>query len=149
MADLLLSGSLNLTGTLKLVGSEGGKVKAGDREVLVEITPKGNPRFKHGQAPGPVLIPPPPATPADDGIDIWIYKSFNATVTANDKKIIALGICAQGKPGVATWPGMVQPSIGNTNVKINQVAINVTNDSGLILPSGAAVTFTNSGQDQQ
>ena len=147
MGDLLLSGTLNLTGRLNLIASDGGKVivktGANELEALVEIT-KGSATDGHGQAVAPVLIPP--QSPADDGSDLWIYKSFNAMVTANDKTIITQGLCAQGTPGKATWPGMVSPSVWNHEVTINHIAINVANDMGIIPASGASVTFSNSGQ---
>ncbi len=55
-------------------------------------------------------------------------------------------MCAQGNPGTATWPGMVQPSTVNPGVKVNNIAMNVIGDMGIILPTGAPVTFTSSGQ---
>ena len=143
MGDLILSGMLNLAGTLKLKGAEGGKVKVGTSEVLVETTRGAGP--SHGQGV-PVILPPPPAAPSDPGVDAWIFKSFNATVTANDKAIITQGLYAQGNPGTATWPGMVQLSIGNLTVTINFTAINVVGDLGTTLPTGTPVNFTISGQ---
>jgi hypothetical protein len=142
MADLLLSGMLNLKGTLKLAGD---LVKASNEPVLVE-SGRGDPGKSHGQAPAPVPIPPPPSGPQDPGLDVWIFKSFNATVTAGGKKVVAQGMCAQGNPNSATWPGMVQPSIKNPGVKINNIPINVNTDMGIILPTGAPVTFNQHGQ---
>jgi hypothetical protein len=141
MADLLLAGMLNLKGTLKLSGD---LVKANSLEVLVTGQRGAGPT--HGNAPAPVPIPPPPAAPSDPGVGVWIFQSFNSTVTAGGKKIVAQGMCAQGNPGTATWPGMVQPSIGNPGVTINNIPINVKNDMGIILPTGAPVTFTEHGQ---
>ncbi|MFZ1985645.1 MAG: hypothetical protein WAU91_14600 [Desulfatitalea sp.] len=143
MADLVLSGLLNLKGQLALKGDAGGKVKVGSFEVLVEVS-KGVPPSQ-GQGV-PVLLPPPPASPTDPGIDCWIFKSFNATVTAGGKNIVTQGMCAQGNPGTATWPGMVQPSMGNPTVTINNIAINVQNDMATILPTGTPAVFTSSGQ---
>ena len=55
MTDLLLSGPLNISGTLNLVATNGGKVKIGAREVLVEgATGTGV----------PVILPPPSAVAA-------------------------------------------------------------------------------------
>jgi hypothetical protein len=141
MADLLLAGMLNLKGTLKLSGD---LVKANSLEVLVTGQRGAGPT--HGNAPAPVPIPPPPAAPSDPGVGVWIFQSFNSTVTAGGKKIVAQGMCAQGNPGTATWPGIVQPSIGNPGVTINNIPINVKNDMGIILPTGAPVTFTEHGQ---
>jgi hypothetical protein len=141
MAELLLAGMLNLKGTLKLAGDP---VKANNLEVLVTGQRGAGPT--HGNAPAPVPIPPPPAPPSDPGVGVWIFQSFNSTVTAGGKKIVAQGMCSQGNPGTATWPGMVQPSIGNPVVTINNIPINVKNDLGIILPTGAPVTFNQHGQ---
>ena len=141
MADLLLAGMLNLKGTLKLSGD---LVKANSLEVLVTGQRGAGPT--HGNAPAPVPIPPPPAAPSDPGVGVWIFQSFNSTVTAGGKKVVAQGMCAQGNPGTATWPGMVQPSIGNPGITINNIPINVKNDMGIILPTGAPVRFTEHGQ---
>lgn len=143
MGDLVLKGILNLKGMLALQGADGGKVKAGEFEVLVEVS-KGV-----GSAQGqgaPVILPPPPASPIDTGVDGWIFKSFNATVTAGGKNIVTMGMCAQGNPGTATWPGMVQQSMGNPTVTINNIAINVQYDMATTLPTGAPVIFSQSGQ---
>lgn len=144
MADLQLTGILDFGGVLDLAGQAGGHVTANGVEVLVEA-PRGT-GSSHGQAPAPVPIPPPPATPADPGLDVWIFKSFNSTVTAGGKAIITQGMCAQGNPGTATWPGMVQPSTVNPTVTVSQIAVNVVGDLGTILPTGAPVPFTTSGQ---
>lgn len=141
MADLLLAGMLNLKGNLKLAGD---LVKANNLEVLVTGQRGAGPT--HGNAPAPVPIPPPPAAPLHPGLGVWIFQSFNSTVTAGGKDVVAQGMCAQGDPGTATWPGMVQPSIGNPGVTINNIQINVKGDMGLILPTGAPVTFTEHGQ---
>jgi hypothetical protein len=141
MADLLLSGMLNLKGTLELAG---GLVKANNVEVLV--AGQRGAGLSHGKAPAPVPIPPPPGAPSDPGVDVWIFQSFNSTVSAGGKKIVTQGMCAQGNLGTATWPGMVQPSTGNPGVTINNIPINVKGDMGLILPTGAPVPFTEHGQ---
>ncbi len=141
MADLLLSGMLKLKGTLKLASD---LVKANNFEVLVVGERGSGPT--HGNAPAPVPIPPPPAAPSDPGVGVWIFQSFNSTVTAGGKYVVAQGMCAQGNPGTATWPGMVQPSIGNSSVTIKNIPINVKNDMGIILPTGAPVTFNQHGQ---
>ena len=145
MADLLLSGVLNFTGTLDLVGDGGGLVKVNNVEVLV-VAGRGAAGQAHGQAPAPVPIPPPPAAPSDPGLDVWIFQSFNSTVTAGGKKIVTQGMCAQGNPGMASWPGMVQPSMLNPLVTINNIAMNLKGDLGITLPTGAPVTFTAHGQ---
>ena len=146
MADLLLSGVLNFTGTLNLVGSSGGLVKVNNVEVLVEVG-RGAAGKAHGQAPAPVPIPPPPAPPSVlPGVDVWIFKSFNSTVTAGGKNIVTQGMCAQGNPGSAPWPGMVQPSILNPLVTVNNIPMNVKGDMGITLPTGAPVPFTAHGQ---
>ena len=144
MGDLKLSGVLNLKGNLNLQGSDGGKVKVGEAEVLVEVQ-KGSPQTSQGQG-APVILPPPPAAPADTGIDAWIFKSFNTTVTAGGAPIVTQGMCAQGNPGTATWPGMVQPSMLNATVTINSIPINVQGDMGTTLPNGGPVAFGTSGQ---
>lgn len=137
MADLKLKGVLNLIGNLKL-NPDGGKVLVGDAglEALVE---EGE-----GQAAPPVLIPPPPASPSDPGTKVKVISSFNKTVTAAGKNIVALGIVMQGN--TPTWPGMMLPSVGNPTVTINFVAINVVNDQAAVFPSGGVGTFTQSGQ---
>lgn len=144
MADLKLNGLLNLKGQLDLKGRDGGKVKVGELEVLVEVT-KGDALTSQGEGV-PVILPPPPAAPTDPGINGWIFKSFNATVTANGAAIVTQGMHAQGNPGMATWPGMVQRSLGNATVTINMIPINVQGDIGTTLPNGAPVTFSTSGQ---
>lgn len=138
----MLSGLLNLTGTLDLSG-DGGKVKVDTNEVLVKGQKGTGPA--HG-AGAPVILPPPPAAPLDTGTDVWIFNSFNATVTVGNVAIVTLGLCAQGNPGVATWPGMVLPSTMNPTVTINVLPINVVGDSGITLPNGGSVSFTASGQ---
>jgi hypothetical protein len=144
MGDLVLKGLLNLKGMLKLSGDSGGKVKVDTFEVLVEVT-KGQAGASQGQG-APVILPPPPAAPIDTGVDAWIFKSFNATVTAGGKNIVTMGMYAQGNPGTATWPGMLQPSMMNPTVTINNIAINVVGDMGTTLPTGTPVTFSQSGQ---
>ncbi|WP_373499808.1 hypothetical protein [Desulfococcus sp.] len=143
MGDLVLSGLLNLKGMLTLAGRDGGKVKVDTFEVLVVAQKGAGP--SHGQGV-PVILPPPPASPIDTGVDVWIFESLNATVTASGKNIVTQGMCAQGNPGTATWPGMVQASIMNPTVTINSIPVNVTGDMGLIIATGAPVTFSSSGQ---
>jgi hypothetical protein len=138
MADLTLKGMLNLLGTLKL-NPDGGKVLIGDAgmEALVEDA--------KGTAAPPVIQPPPPASPIDPSVDVQVISSFNKTVTAHGKNIVALGIAMQGSN--PTWPGMMLPSVGNTGpVAINGVPINVVNDQATIFPSGGVGTLTQSGQ---
>ncbi len=144
MGDLVLKGLLNLKGMLKLAGKDGGKVKVGAVEALVEVA-KGQAGASQGQGV-PVILPPPPASPTDPGVDGWIFKSFNSTVTAGDKNIVTQGMCALGNPSTATWPGMVQASIGNPTVTINNIPINVVGDMATVLPNGAPLFFSKSGQ---
>jgi hypothetical protein len=146
MPSLNLEGMLKLAGMLNLVGTDGGKVTVKSIEVLVETT-KGVGESQ-GKAVAPVLIPPPPAAPSDPGLDVWIFKSFNSTVTAVGIPIVTQGMCAQGNPAMASWPGIVQPSVLNTGVSVNGIFINVVGDMGITLPSGAPVTFTSSGQQR-
>lgn len=143
MADLILSGALNLGGILNLKATAGDKVKVGHAEVLVQVNAPGDPSQGKGI---PVTIPlPPTPKPIDDGPDVWIIKSFNSTVTAQGKPVVVMGICIQGT--TPTWPGMVLTSSNNSTVKINQVPINVVGDSGITLPNGGSVTFSQaSGQ---
>ncbi len=131
MADLILSGDLNLGGILNLETTAGGKIMIDTAEVLVE----------GAEGTGiPVIQPPPPASPIDIGTKVRVQKSFNNTVKANGKNIVALGICMQGNTYV--WPGMVLLSTQNAGlVRINGVAINVKGDSGVTLPNGGSVTF--------
>lgn len=137
MGDLTLSGVLNLTGTLNITG-DGGKVMVDSNEVLVEDS-----SVAHGTGV-PVILPPPPSAPIDPGTDAKIFKSFNATVTADNKSIVTMGLHSQGDAG--TWPGMVLPSVTNPTVTINFLAINVVNDQGITLPNGGPVSYTSSGQ---
>lgn len=143
MGDLVLSGLLNLKGSLALAGRDGGKVKVDAVEVLVVAEKGVGP--SHGQGV-PVILPPPPATPTDTGTDVWIFESLNTTVTAGGKAIVTQGVCAQGNPGTATWPGVVQASIMNPTVTINSIPVNVVGDMGLITATAAPVTFSSSGQ---
>jgi len=137
MAGLNLTGPLDLGGMLNLTG---GKITVGKLEVLVPSTPPGDP--EHGTG-APVPLPPP--APIDVGAKVWVLSSFNATVTANGKPIVAQGMCIQGN--TPTWPGMVQPSTNNVApVTINHIAINVVGDLATILPTGAPAPLSKSGQ---
>ena len=140
MGDLKLKGTLNLKGLLKLNPS-GGKVLVGGKPALV-VLPIGQ---KHGDAVAPVIQPPPPATPLDDGLDVVVFVSFNQTVKAGDKAIVTQGMVMQGNK-LRAWPGMVQPSTNNLNVKINSIAVNVEGDMAVIFPSGGTATLSKSGQ---
>ena len=138
MGDLKLSGRLNLKGNLTLKD----KVLVGGQEVLVELIAPSDPN--HGQGP-PVILPPPPAAPTDPGPKIWVINSFNKTVKAGTKPIVALGMVMQGN--VPTWPGMMLPSQGNTGpVSINFIPINVVNDQAVVFPLGAPAPLATSGQ---
>lgn len=139
MGDLILKGKLNLKGTLTLKP----KVKVGNQEALVEVIALAAPP-QFDNAP-PVIMPPPPAAPTDPALTVWIINSFNKTVKAGTKPIVALGMVMQGS--VPSWPGMMMPSVGNTGpVTINFIPINVVNDQATIFPSGGTATFSNSGQ---
>lgn len=138
MGDLDLDGMLNLTGILDLA-PDGGTVRVSGREALVERQPH---ETAHSDAAPPVVLPPPPASSIDTGMSVWVLSSWNKTVTAGRRPIVALGMAIQGD--VPTWPGMVLP--GNATVTINQVSINVEGDQASIFPSGAVVVLQNSGQ---
>lgn len=144
MTDLIFKGQLKFFGSLKLA-AEGGKVKIEENEVLVADPSLGT---VHGTGI-PVIQPPPPAKPIDDGKDVKVINSFNPTLTVKvngeDKPVVALGVCVQGNSGI--WPGMVLPSTQNTRVSINGTAINVEKDNAITLPNGGNVTFNKSGQN--
>lgn len=143
MADLTLKKTLNLMGNLTLKPSSGGKVMIESAEALVEVTPSDPPQSS--SAP-PVILPPPPASPLQPQPTVWIVNSFNKTVKANAKCIVALGMAMQGQSGAPMWPGMVLPSSGNSTVTVNHIPINVVNDMAIIFPSGGSATFSSSGQ---
>jgi hypothetical protein len=140
MADLTLEGNLTLMGNLNLVG-DGGKVLVGTAEVLVEGTAPTN--GAQGTSPVPVIQPPPPASPLDPGTSVYLISSFNKTVKADNKNIVALGIVLQGNTPM--WPGMMLPSTNNSEiVTIAGIPINVMNDQATIFPSGGVATFDGS-----
>src|SRR5262249_10605528 len=145
MADLTLKGTLNVTGTRTLKTAAGGKVKIGDPglEALVEVTPSDPPQCS---AAPPVILPPPPASPLQPQPTVWIVNSFNQTVKAKTKNLVALGMAMQGQPPSPMWPGMMLPSSGNSTVTVNNVMINVGNAMAVIFPSGGSATFPMSGQ---
>ncbi len=138
MADLVLTartgGLLRLTGPLDL-RADGGVVTVDGDEVLVEGA--------EGTAP-PVIQPPPPSSPLDDGEDVEVIVSLNEDVTAHGKPIVTQGMVLQGRN--RTWPGMVLPSQANEAVMVGQLAANVVGDRAAIFPSGAVATLTDSGQ---
>lgn len=139
MSEIKLAGMLNLKGMLNFKS----KVMVGGKEALVEsMAPAGTP---HSSGAPPVIMPPPPAAPIDTGTKVWVINSFNKTVMANNKPLVAQGLVMQGN--VPTWPGMVMPSQGNTGpVTINFLPINVVNDQAIIFPLGAPAPLTTSGQ---
>jgi hypothetical protein len=135
MGDLNLTGPLNFMGNLTLKD----KVKVGGAEALVVAN-------GIGQAP-PVILPPPPASPTDPAPGVNVIVSFNLTIKAGTKPIVAQGMCMQGS--TPTWPGMVLPSnvnTGPTAVKANGLPMNVVGDQGVTFPSGGSITFNSSGQ---
>jgi hypothetical protein len=132
MGTLALSGTLDFAGMLNL----GDKVTVGGAEALVVSS------SQQGTAPGPVLIPPPPAGPANPNVDVHVIVSFNQTVKAGPNAIVTQGMVMQGQQ----WPGMVLPSSANPTVTVNHIAMNVVNDQAIILPSGMSVQLTTSGQ---
>jgi hypothetical protein len=136
MPGLALEGMLDVGGTIDLAGDAGGKVTAGNLEVLVVgATGKGT---------VPVPIPPPPAPPQDAGLDVDVSVSFNQTVTVGGKAVVTQGLCLQGN--AKSWPGLVQASVGNLFVKAGGQPMNVVGDMATILPSGAPALLTGSGQ---
>lgn len=143
MANLELSGMLDLSGNLDLSGADGGKVLVAGAEALVELAPTARPA--HGSAP-PVILPPPPASPLDPAPFVNVINSFNKTVKAGGKPIVALGMVMQGNN--PSWPGMVLPSQVNTGpVSCNMVPINVKGDQAVIFPSGGSAALSSaSGQ---
>jgi len=96
MATINLKGPLNLAGTLTFKD----KLTIAGTEALIQAD-------NLGTAP-PVLLPPPPATPVDQGTDVSIVASFNQNVKAGSKAIVALGMVLQGSS--KTWPGMMLSS---------------------------------------
>jgi len=124
MGDLNLTGPLNLMGLLELKPS--GKLTIGNVEALVEGA--------EGQGV-PVILPPPPAAPADSGPKVVVKKSFNATVKVNGKLLVTQGVAMQGNNGI--WPGMVQASTINPMVKAGNIPINVLGDQSITLPTGS------------
>jgi hypothetical protein len=135
VADLILSGVLNLSGSLRL-SADGGKVKVGQNEVLVVGA--------SGKAVAPVIQPPPPSSPLDTGLDVKIITSFNQTVTVAGTPAVAQGVSQQGNGYI--WPGIVLPSSSNQTVTINGTPINVRNDQAMTLPNGGSARVTTSGQ---
>jgi uncharacterized Zn-binding protein involved in type VI secretion len=135
VGDLNLKGMLNLKGILTL----GDKVLVGGEEALVVLQPGQ----KHGDAP-PVIMPPPPAAPLDQGTAVVIIVSLNQTVKAKGKAIVTQGMAMQGNTSL--WPGMVLPSTKNSGVTINFIPINVKGDQAVIFPSGGSASFNTSGQ---
>lgn len=146
MADLTLKGILNLKGILTLKGDSGGKVLIGDAglEALVEVIPPTDPA--QCTSASPVIIPPPPAPPIPPDPNVWIVTSFNKTVKAGVRNLITQGMAMQAGNGVPMWPGMVMPSSGNSTVTVNNIPVNVVNDTAVIFPSGGTASFASSGQ---
>ena len=141
MADITLKGTLNLVGNLTF---DGGKLLIGEAkaQALVEVLPSDPPQCS---AAPPVMLPPPPLGPTFPQPTVWIVSSFNQTVKAKNKAVVALGMAMQGQ-NAAPWPGMVLPSSGNPTVTINGIPINVVNDQAVIFPSGGSAAFNVSGQ---
>ena len=142
MGKLTLKGPLNLMGNLTFKPGGGGKLMIGLVEALVE-NPGATPPPQCSGAP-PVMLPPPPVGPAFPQPTVWIVSSFNKTVKAGTKNVVALGMVMQGPPGAPVWPGMMLP--GSATVTINHLPVNVRNDKAVIFPSGGSATFDASGQ---
>jgi hypothetical protein len=143
MSEIKLAGMLNLKGMLNFKS----KVLVGGKEALVESLPPSD--QPHSTGATPVILPPPPASPVETGTKVWVMNSFNKTVMANNKPIVAQGMAMQGgqQSPMPIWPGMVMPSQGNTGpVTINFIPINVVNDQAIIFPMGAPAPLTTSGQ---
>lgn len=143
MPNLTLKGILNLKGMLTLTGASGGKVMVGAVEALVEVLPSGP---AQSSAAPPVILPPPPAAPTQPQPTVWIVNSFNKTVKAGTRPLVAQGMAMQGQSGAPMWPGMVLPSAGNPTVTVNNVPVNVVGDQAAIFPSGGMAAFSASGQ---
>lgn len=140
MPDLDLKGQLDLNGNLNLVPPDGGKVLVNGVEALVEGA--------EGEALSQVLLPPPPASPADGGTKVVVVSSLGKTVTVNNEALVTTGMVLQGNTN--TWPGMVLPSTQNTGatvVKANALPVNVLGDRATIFPNGGTATIgKSSGQ---
>lgn len=145
MANLELSGALDLSGNLNLA-ADGGKVLVGGKEVLVEQGPTLRPAHSSGGVP--VILPPPPANPTDPGPFVNVITSFNKTVKIGGKAIVAQGMAMQGggTSSALTWPGMVLPSQNNTGPVRCGLPVNVVGDQAVIFPMGAPASFDASGQ---
>jgi uncharacterized Zn-binding protein involved in type VI secretion len=92
----------------------------------------------------PILLPPPPAKPTDDGTEVQVISSLNQTVKAKGKPIVVAGSkVMQGN--VPTWPGMVVPGAGT--VQVNGAMMSLVTDQAMIdvQPSPPAI-LTESGQ---
>jgi hypothetical protein len=147
MADLILKGVLELSGSLHLY-MQNGKLLIGDAglEALVEMDAKVSP--PHGKGPPGVQLPPPPAAPLDPGLDVWIVMSTNQTVKAGngtkpERNLVTQGLAMQGT--VPTWPVPIPRSTHNPTVTVNGVPINTVQDSAKV-PTGGVIVFDNSGQ---
>jgi uncharacterized Zn-binding protein involved in type VI secretion len=142
MANLELSGRLDLSGNLSL-SADGGKVLVGGQEALVELGPTTRPAHCSGAVP--VILPPPPASPTDPAPLLNVINSFNKTVKIAGKPIVALGMVMQGNN--PSWPGMVLPSQANTGpVTCGFIPVNVVGDQAVVFPTGAPAAFGSSGQ---
>lgn len=141
MGNLTLKGPLNLMGNLTFKPGAGGKLLVGSAEALVEALPSDPPQCSG--AP-PVILPPPPGVPLQPQPTVWIVSSFNKTVKANTKCIVALGMVMQGQTGAPLWPGMMLR--GSATVTVNHLPVNVVNDQAVIFPSGGSAAFNASGQ---
>lgn len=138
MGTLTLKGTLDLKGMLTLQPS-GGKVMIDTLEALVQVNPAmDGPQCS--SAP-PVMLPPAPAGPTQPQPTVWIVTSFNQTVKAGTRPMVAQGMVMQGLSPSPMWPGMVLQSTGNPTVKANGVPINVVGDKATIFPSGGMATL--------
>lgn len=131
---LNLEGSLMLMGTLDLDPGSGTVTVDGTDAIVLKTG------TMQGQAMAPVILPPPPASPATTSLDVDIMASFNVTITIKGTPIVALGMVMQGN----IWPGMILP--GSAQVMANGIPINVVGDKAQIFPNGGSATLDTSGQ---
>ena len=131
---LNLEGTLNLMGTLDL-DPGGGTVTVDGKDVVVLQT-----GTMQANAVAPVILPPPPAGPANTATTVDIMASFNVPITIKGVPIVAMGMVMQA----TMWPGMILP--GPAQVTANGIPINVVGDKAVIFPNGGSASLDTSGQ---